>query len=307
MRQNKIRVGTRGSPLALWQANWIKMQLQVLHKELEVEIVTIKTSGDKIQDSPLAKIGGKGLFVKEIEEALMRGDIDIAVHSMKDVPINLPDGLIIATITQRENPFDALISKDNTKLADLPVNAKVGTGSLRRATQLLNYRPDFQIIPLRGNVETRIKKLISEGLDAVILAAAGLRRLGWSDMITEIIGPAILLPSVGQGAVGIEAREHDTEVLQMIVDLDHEVTHIALDAERAFLRVLGGGCQVPIAAYATLADNQLTLNALVGSPDGKQILRSNKIGLSQNAESIGNSLGKELLGLGAGKILAEIY
>lgn len=307
MRQQKIRIGTRGSPLALWQANWIKSELQSLHDGLAVEIITIKTSGDKIQDAPLAKIGGKGLFVKEIEEGLMRGEIDIAVHSMKDVPIELPDGLTIATITRRENPCDALISKDGKKLEDLPKGAKVGTGSLRRTTQLLSYRPDLQIIPMRGNVETRIKKLTTDGLDAIILATAGLYRLGWKDKITEIIDPDILLPSVGQGAVGIEARQHDVDVLQLIIGLDHETTHLELEAERAFLRVLGGGCQVPIAAHATLADDKLRLKALVGSPDGKQILKSEKSGLAQNAERIGDSLGRELLNMGAGKILEEIY
>lgn len=306
MKQN-IRIGTRGSPLALWQANWIKSRLQALHKGLDVEIIIIKTSGDKIQDAPLAKIGGKGLFVKEIEEALMRDEVDIAVHSMKDVPIKLPDGLEISVITQRENPMDALISKGNIKLSDLPRNARVGTGSLRRTTQLLSYRPDLQIVPLRGNIDTRIKKLESEGLDAIILASAGLIRMGWKDIITEIISPEIILPSVGQGAVGIESRRFDVAVLQAIVGLDHEETHLALEAERAFLRVMGGGCQVPIAAYATLNDNKINLKALVGSPDGKQILKSEKNGLSQNAESIGDGLGKELLSMGAGKILEEIY
>lgn len=307
MKNNTIRIGTRGSPLALWQANWIKSELQTLHEGLGVEIVIIKTSGDKIQDAPLAKIGGKGLFVKEIEEGLIRGEIDIAVHSMKDVPIKLPDGLAISVITQRENPMDALISRGNIKLADLPKNARIGTGSLRRTTQLLNYRPDLQIVPMRGNIDTRIKKLETEGLDAIILASAGLIRMGWKDMISEIIDPAILLPSVGQGAVGIEARRFDVEVLQAIVGLDHEETHLALEAERAFLRVMGGGCQVPIACYATLSRSKLNLKALVGSPDGKQILKSEINGLCQNAESLGDSLGKELLKMGAGKILEEIY
>lgn len=307
MKDNKIRIGTRGSPLALWQANWIKAELEALHSGLEVEIITIKTSGDKIQDAPLAKIGGKGLFVKEIEEGLIASEIDIAVHSMKDVPIKLPYGLEISTITKRENPCDALISKDNKKLADLPKNARIGTGSLRRTTQLLNYRPDLQIVPMRGNIDTRIKKLKTEGLDAIILASAGLIRMGWKDMISEIIDPDILLPSVGQGAVGIEARQQDIGTLRWITGLDDEATHIALEAERAFLKVLGGGCQVPIGAYATLDGKELTLRALVGSPDGKQILKSEKKGSSQNAKDIGTSLGKQLLNMGAGKILEEAY
>ncbi len=293
--------------MALWQANWIKAELEALHDDLEVEIITIKTSGDKIQDAPLAKIGGKGLFVKEIEEGLMAREIDIAVHSMKDVPIKLPYGLEISAITKRENPCDALISKNNKKLVDLPKNARIGTGSLRRTTQLLSYRPDLQIVPMRGNIDTRIKKLTTDGLDAIILAAAGLIRMGWKDMITEIIDPGILLPSVGQGAVGIEARQQDVAVMRWITGLDDEDTHIALDAERAFLQVLGGGCQVPIGAYATLDGKMLTLKALVGSPDGKQILKSEKNGSLQNAKEIGRSLGKQLLDMGAGEILEEAY
>lgn len=307
MTKKKIRIGTRGSPLALWQSNWIKSRLQALHDGLEAEIVAIKTSGDKIQDVALAKIGGKGLFVKEIEEALLRREIDIAVHSMKDVPIKLPAGLAIAAIAERENPLDALISRDGKKLSELPDGARVGTGSLRRVTQLLNHRPDLEIVPLRGNIETRIKKLTTERLDAIVLAAAGLRRMGWGDMIVETIDPRILLPAMGQGAIGIEARQYDVAVLELIVGLDHEETHIALDAERAFLKVLGGGCQVPIGAYAALDGENLTLKALVGSLDGRQIFRAEKTGLSRDARNIGESLGKELLGQGAGKILEEIY
>lgn len=307
MTKNKIRIGTRGSPLALWQSNWIKSRLQSLHPGLEAEIVPIKTSGDKIQDVALAKIGGKGLFVKEIEEALLRGQIDIAVHSMKDVPIKLPAGLNIVAIPSREDPRDALISKDDVKLKDLPRKARIGTGSLRRITQLLNYRPDLEIVPLRGNVETRIKKMTSETLDGIVLAVAGLRRMGMEDKISEAIDPAILLPAMGQGAIGVEARQFDADVLELVLELDHEETHIALEAERSFLRALGGGCQVPIGAYATLAGGQLTLKAVVGSLDGKQIFKSEKTGVPQNAQDIGESLGKEMLEKGAGKLLEEIY
>ncbi len=303
----KIRLGTRGSPLALWQANWIKNQLEETHEGLKVELTIIKTTGDKIQDTPLAKIGGKGLFLKEIEDALLKNKIDIAVHSMKDVPVQLPRRLCIASFTEREDPRDALISKNGIKLADMPQNAKIGTGSMRRQTQLLNYRPDFEIVPLRGNIDTRIKKLETEGLDGIILASAGLIRMGWADQITEYIDTEILLPAIGQGAVGIETRNFDIDVIEAVVALDHEDTNYALEAERAFLRVLEGGCQVPIGGYATIQENQLTLKGLVGDLSGKKIIKSEKIGLIENAEYIGQDLGKEILAMGADKILKEVY
>jgi hydroxymethylbilane synthase len=309
MNLDKIVIGSRGSGLALWQANWIKSLLERLHPGLSVEIKIIKTSGDIIQDVPLAKIGGKGLFVKEIEEALLREEVDIAVHSMKDVPMDLPYELDISVITERENPFDALISKGNIKLDDLPVNAKVGTGSLRRSSQLLKYRPDLQIHPLRGNIDTRIKKLDSEGLDAIILAAAGLRRMGWADKIAEVIAPDIILPAMGQGAVGIETRKRDSDVHAVIMALDHEPTHLALDAERSFVRELEGGCQVPIGAYATLDDagEELTLKGLVASLDGKTIYQSDTKGASVDAKKLGRDMGRVILDMGADKILKEIY
>lgn len=307
MDLEKLIIGSRGSGLALWQANWIKSQLEELHTELQVDITIIKTSGDKIQDVPLTKIGGKGLFVKEIEEALMRRDVDIAVHSMKDVPMKLPYELEISVITERENPFDALISKDNIQLDDLPKNAKVGTGSLRRSSQLLKYRPDLEIVPLRGNIDTRIKKLDSEGLDAIILAAAGLRRMGWGDKIAQVIPAEIILPAMGQGAVGIETRQHDPNVLEAIMALDHEETHLALDAERTFVDVLEGGCQVPIGAYATLDEETITLSGLVASLDGKTIYQASKQRPLVEAKLLGQELGKEILAMGADKILKEIY
>jgi hydroxymethylbilane synthase len=308
MDLEKLTIGSRGSGLALWQANWIKTQLEELHPKLQVEIQIIKTSGDKIQDVPLTKIGGKGLFVKEIEEALLRREVDIAVHSMKDVPMKLPYDLEISVITERENPFDALISRDNIKLDDLPKNAKIGTGSLRRSSQLLKYRPDLQIVPLRGNIDTRIKKLDSEGLDAIILAAAGLRRMGWADKITEVIPAEIILPAMGQGAVGIETRTFDPDVVHAIMDLDHEETHFALDAERAFVDELEGGCQVPIGSYATIDDDEnITLNGLVASLDGKTIISSSCKGPNLEAKKLGRELGKEILAMGADKILKEVY
>ena len=303
----RIKIGTRGSPLALWQANWVKSQLKDLHEGLEVELVTIQTSGDKIQDVPLAKIGGKGLFLKEIEDALLRRDIDIAVHSMKDVPVMLPNRLCIAAVTKRENPCDAFISKDGAQLVDLPENARIGTSSLRRQTQLLNFRPDFQIVPLRGNVGTRLRKLESEELDGIVLAAAGLKRLGWEDRITEYVNTEILLPAIGQGAVGIEARYIDVDILSLLVDLDHEETHRALEAERSFLKALEGGCQVPIGAYAKLESEELTIQGLVGSLDGRQIFKGQKRGSIKDAVRLGASLANDILAMGADKILREFY
>jgi len=309
MDLEKLIIGSRGSGLALWQANWIKSQLEDLHSGLQVEIKIIKTSGDKIQDVPLAKIGGKGLFVKEIEEALLRREVDIAVHSMKDVPVKLPYELEISVITERENPFDALVSRENIKLDELPENAKIGTGSLRRSSQLLKYRPDLKIVPLRGNIDTRIKKLKSEGLDAIILATAGLRRMGWKDKVTEVIPSDIILPAMGQGAVGIETRKHDPDVFEAVMGLDHGETHLALDAERAFVSELEGGCQVPIGAYATIdeKDENITILGLVASLDGKTIYQGFRQGPQVDAKKLGRELGKEILAMGADKILKEIY
>ncbi len=307
MESRKIRIGSRGSPLALWQANWIKAQLASRNPDTPVEIVIIKTSGDNIRDVPLAKIGGKGLFVKEIEEALLKKDIDFAVHSMKDMPIKFPFALCIAAVAKRENPFDALISKDKVKLSELPKGAKVGTGSLRRISQLLHHRPDLKLIPLRGNLETRIKKLETEGLDAIILAEAGLIRMGWDDKISEIISPEILLPAMGQGAVGIETRRHDVDNQILLADLDDENTHLALDAERAVVARLEGGCNVPIGAFATIADDEMTLQGLVASLDGKTLhkkeLRGNKI----DAIALGKELGDALLDMGGDQIMREIH
>lgn len=306
MESRKIKIGSRGSPLALWQANWIKDQLESRNPDIPVEIVIIKTSGDKIQDVPLAKIGGKGLFIKELEEALLRKDVDFAVHSMKDMPIKFPFALCIASVTKRENPFDALISRNNIKLNDLPKGAKIGTGSLRRASQLLHYRPDLNLIPLRGNVETRIKKLETEGLDAIILATAGLIRLGWGDKISEIISPEILLPAMGQGAVGIEARKHDVDNQILLADMDDENTHLALDAERAVVTQLEGGCNVPIGAFATIEGNEMTLRGLVASLDGKTLYKKELKGDKVNAVALGNEMGNALLDMGGDKIMHEI-
>jgi len=306
MEIRKVRIGSRGSPLALWQANWVKDLLLKQHSDLDVDIKIIKTSGDKIQEVPLAKIGGKGLFVKEIEEGLLKHEVDFAVHSMKDMPIDFPINLCIACVTKRENPFDALISKNDIKLADLPKGAKIGTGSLRRMSQLLNYRPDLKLIPLRGNLETRLKKLDTEGLDAIILAAAGLIRLGWDSRITEIISPDILLPAMGQGTVGIETRKNDVENQILLADMDDEDTHYALDAERALVSQLEGGCNVPIGAFATLDADQITLTGLVASLDGKILYKKELTDIKTNAVAMGRKMGDELIGMGADLIMQEI-
>tara|TARA_Y100001960_G_scaffold49848_1_gene50557 strand:- start:5347 stop:6276 length:930 start_codon:yes stop_codon:yes gene_type:complete len=306
MDKRKIIIGSRGSPLALWQANWVKGLLLENHFDLAVDIKIIKTSGDKIQNMPLAKIGGKGLFVKEIEEGLLRQEVDFAVHSMKDMPISFPMNLCIACVTKRENPFDALISRNGVNLADLPKGAKIGTGSLRRISQLMNYRPDLEMVPLRGNLETRLKKLEMEGLDAIILAAAGLIRMGWSDRITEFISPEILLPAMGQGAVGIETRKNDVDNQILLADIDDEDTHYALDAERALVSQLQGGCNVPIGAFATLDQDQITLTGLVASLDGKTLYKKKLTDLKTNASALGRKIGDELIGMGGNRIMQEI-
>ena len=304
MKSKLIKIGSRGSPLALWQANWIKNQLESLHSEVAVEIVIIKTSGDKIQDVPLAKIGGKGLFVKELEESMLRNEVDFAVHSMKDMPIKFPFTLCIAAVTKRENPFDALISKNDIKLDALPKGAKVGTGSLRRMSQLRHYRPDLKLVPLRGNLDTRIKKLKTEGLDAIILAAAGLIRMGWDDKISEIISHEILLPAMGQGAVGIEARKHDVDNQILLADIDDEDTHLALEAERAVVTQLEGGCNVPIGAFATIDGENILLKGLEASNDGKTVYKTESRGNKHNAKK---ELGNTLLDMGGNKIMQEIH
>ena len=306
MEKRKIIIGSRGSPLALWQANWVKDLLLQNHFDLAVDIKIIKTSGDKIQNMPLAKIGGKGLFVKEIEEELLKSQVDFAVHSMKDMPISFPMNLCIACVTKRENPFDALISRTGAKLVDMPNGAKIGTGSLRRISQLMNYRPDLKLIPLRGNLETRLKKLETDGLDAIILAAAGLIRMGWDDRITEIISPEILLPAMGQGAVGIEARKNDVDNQILLADMDDEETHYALDAERALVSQLQGGCNVPIGSFATLDEEQITLTGLVASLDGKTLYKKEMTDIKTNAIALGRKIGDELIAMGADHIKQEI-
>ena len=302
----KIVIGSRGSELALWQANWVKSELERINNNIEVKIRIIKTSGDKIQNVALAKIGGKGLFVKEIEEALLAKEIDLAVHSMKDVPIKLPKELQILVVTKRENPLDALISKNGEKLSDLPLNAIIGTSSLRRSSQLLKYNSNFQIRILRGNLDTRLKKLDEGKYDAILLAVAGLNRLGWKKRITEKVSPEILLPAMGQGALGLETRLSDTTVLKFISCLNDEQTNLAVNAERAMVKVLDGGCQVPIGAYATIDGNLIRVRGLVASLDGKTIYKLEKTGSMWEAKNIGRELGIELLEMGADKILDNV-
>jgi len=287
MKAQKIVIGSRGSQLALWQANWVKSQLERLHSNVEINIRVITTSGDKIQDVPLAKIGGKGLFVKEIEEALLVKEIDLAVHSMKDVPMELPAELVVSVITKRESPLDALISKNGETLANHPQGATIGTSSLRRSSQLLKYRVDFEIHPLRGNVDTRLRKVKEDNYDAIILASAGLKRLGWASHITEEISDEVLLPAMGQGALGIETRLDDTKTYDLISALNHEQTNYAVTAERSMVGRLDGGCQVPIGAYAKIEDNLITLMGLVASLDGEIIYRSENVGPVDDAINIG--------------------
>jgi len=306
MKVQKIVIGSRGSQLALWQANWVKSQLERLHSNVDINIRVITTSGDKIQDVPLAKIGGKGLFVKEIEEALLVKEIDLAVHSMKDVPMELPAELVVSVITKRESPLDALISKNGETLANLPQGATIGTSSLRRSSQLLKYRADFDIRPLRGNVDTRLRKVKEGNYDAIILASAGLNRLGWASNITEEISDEVLLPAMGQGALGIETRLDDAKTYDLVSALNHEQTNYAVTAERSLVGRLDGGCQVPIGAYAKIVDNLITLKGLVTSLDGEIIYRSENVGPVDDAINIGQALGSKLLKMGANEILEKL-
>ncbi len=300
-------VGTRGSQLALWQANHVAERLRAAFAGLSVRLETIKTTGDRILDVPLAAIGGKSLFVKEIEEALLEGRVDLAVHSMKDVPADLPPGLTIAAVTLREDPSDVLISRTGARLKDLPAGARVGTSSLRRQAQLLHYRPDLTVIGLRGNLDTRIRKLEGEGLDAIVVAAAGVKRLGWMDRISEFLSPDICLPAIGQGALGVEIRQGDPTATATVTVLNHPETHLAVRAERAFLRRLGGGCQVPFAAHAEIAEGHLFLRGLVATPDGRHLLRGERRGTADEGEAVGIALAEDLLARGASEILQAIF
>jgi len=334
-----LLIGTRGSPLALWQAEHVADLLRGTDPAVSVRLESIRTTGDKILDVPLARVGGKALFVKEIEEALLAGRVDLAVHSMKDVPTDLPPGLAIASIPRRGDPGDVLLSRKGDRLDALRRGAVVGTSSLRRQAQLLHRRPDLRVVPLRGNLDSRIRKLASEGLDAIVLAAAGVGRLGLTDRITEFLDPKICLPAVGQGALGVEIRapgargaepraggegggeqrggeaggdrppapgSRDEGIAALVARFDHPETHLAVRAERAVLRRLGGGCQVPIAAHATIDGGVVTLRGLVASPDGVALIRAERRGGIADPEGLGSALAEELLSRGGSEILAAL-
>ena len=301
-----INIGTRGSKLALWQANWVKSSLKEKHPSLQFDLVVIKTTGDKILDTPLAKLGGKGLFVKEIEEALLDGRIDLAVHSMKDMPSELPKGTCIGAIPVRETSADVLISRKGALLSEINPNAKIGTSSLRRAAQLRHVRPDIEIVPLRGNLDTRLRKLETDRLDAIVLAAAGVKRLNFEDRITEYLDETIMLPAVGQGALCIEIREKDIEIQQIVKALDHPETRIAVTGERSFLNRLGGSCQVPIAGYGKLNGNNYILHGLVADIEGTHVVKDTLTGEAALSEKIGLELADRLISKGAKEILENL-
>ncbi|MCP3672041.1 MAG: hydroxymethylbilane synthase [Gammaproteobacteria bacterium] len=307
MSDQTVRIATRKSPLAMWQAEHVAAELKKTHPGLQVEILGMSTQGDKILDTPLAKIGGKGLFVKELEQGMLAGSADIAVHSMKDVPVELPEGLHLPVIMQREDPRDAFVSNNFQGLDGLPQGATVGTSSLRRECQLRERRPDLKIAPLRGNVNTRLRKLDEGEFDAIILASAGLIRLGFGQRIAGFIEPEQSLPAIGQGAVGIECRVDNARVNALLGPLRHAETALCVSAERAMNHRLMGGCQVPIAGYAILQGDELYLRGLVGEPDGSHIIRAETRGAHQDAEAMGVALANELLANGAEPILKALY
>ncbi len=306
-KESKIRIATRGSKLALWQANHVKAVLERENPGLEVELLVLKTKGDKILDVALAKVGGKGLFVKEIEEALLDGRAEIAVHSMKDVPTDLPAELELAATDVREDVRDALFTREANGLDDLPQGAKVGTSSLRRQAQLLHRRPDLEIVSIRGNVETRLRKLQDENLDAVVLAAAGVKRLGYADRVTEYLPVEVSLPATCQGSLGIQIRRDDDRTRKLIEVFVHRPTAVAVAAERAFLKTLEGGCQVPIAGLAIVEGGRVKMEGLVGSVDGKRIIRERIEGPEEEAEKLGVQLATVILERGGREILREVY
>ncbi len=301
-----VRIATRKSPLALWQAEEVARQLKLHHPGIQIEFVKMTTKGDKILDAPLAKVGGKGLFVKELEQGMLDGTADIAVHSMKDVPVEFPPGLYLPIIMEREDPRDAFVSNNYQSLQDLPATARIGTSSLRRQLQLKAEMPEAEMLDLRGNVNSRLEKLDRGDYDAIILASAGLIRLGFEQRIRSRIAPEYSLPAIGQGAVGIECRENDDRILQLLTPLNHADTHTRLIAERAMNQRLNGGCQVPIAGYAELEGDQLWLRGLVGRPDGSEVIRDEIRGPASKAAELGLELAEKLLHKGADNILREL-
>jgi hydroxymethylbilane synthase len=306
MTNPTLRIATRKSQLALWQAEHVAALLRAAHAGLAVELVPMSTKGDLIQDRSLAAIGGKGLFIKELETALEQGRAEIAVHSMKDVPAEMPPGFVIGAVLERADPFDALVAPRFARLEDLPPAARVGTSSLRRQAQLLAARPDLQIHALRGNVNTRLRRLDDGELEAIVLACAGLARLGLESRITARLDASLSLPAVGQGVIGVECRSDDRATRERLLALEHAPTRIAIDAERAFSQRLGGSCQSPIAAYAQLGANQLTIEGLVAEPDGSRLLRERIAGPAAQSVSLGTRLAERLLAAGADTLLARL-
>lgn len=304
--KEKLVIGTRGSKLALWQANYIADCLRSRYPGVEVSLKRVMTTGDKILDVPLARIGGKGLFTKELENEMLSGQVDLAVHSLKDMPTELPPGLTLAAITERVDPGDAFVSLHYQTVDELPQGARIGTSSLRRKAQLLHYRPDLVISDLRGNLDTRLQKLETEQLDGIILAVAGLKRLGWQERITQVLPQALCLPAVGQGALAIETRSDDTEVLAMLEFLNHDQTRAAVTAERAFLREVEGGCQVPVGVFGQAGEQALELEAVILSVDGIQIVRDTICGSWAEAEAMGRNLAQRMLAAGGREIMAAL-
>ncbi|HZK84114.1 MAG TPA: hydroxymethylbilane synthase [Desulfosporosinus sp.] len=299
-----IYIGTRDSALAMWQAEWVKNKLTDLYPHLQFELVSMKTKGDKILDVPLSKIGDKGLFTKELEQGLLSDALDLAVHSLKDMPTLLPKGLTISTFCEREEPRDVFLSKNGIRLEDLPAGAIIGTSSLRRKSQLQHFRPDFTFMDLRGNLQTRWKKLTESNMDGIVLAAAGVIRLGWVDRITQILPESMMLPAVGQGSIAIEIDEQRSDIQELLSPLNHAVTEQAVRAERALMRKLEGGCQVPIGALAEVVNGQIILRGLVASLDGLRLIKAE--GRGADPEAVGLEVAKRLIELGANEILAEI-
>ncbi len=302
----EIIVGTRDSALAMWQTNWVVDNLKKHNPDYSFRILSLKTQGDKILDVALAKIGDKGLFTKELEVGMLEGDIDLAVHSMKDLPTVLPEGLMIGCICERVDPRDVVISRHGKTLGELPEGARVGTSSLRRCAQLLKFRPDLQLEPLRGNLNTRMAKLERNNLDAIVLAAAGVERMGWKDRITEYLSPDVSLPAVGQGSIGIEIREDDREVHEIVGKLNHFPSQAAITAERAMLRKLEGGCQIPIGSLGTVTGDKLTLEGVVAGLDGKELIKASVSGPVDDAAVLGQQLADKLIEMGADQILKSV-
>ena len=303
-----LRIGTRGSRLAIWQAAWVKRRLEERYSDMDARIVSIKTMGDKILDVPLAKVGGKGLFVKEIEIALIEGDVDLAVHSMKDVPTRLMEELAIVAVTEREDPRDAVVGNTPVSLLELPAGSRIGTSSLRRQAQILAARPDFEVLPLRGNLNTRMRKLREGDYDAIILAMAGIKRLELEGEVTEVLDIETMLPAIGQGALGIETRVDDEKVKRMVSFLDHEPTRLCVASERSFLHRLEGGCQVPVAAHGRITEaGRVVLEGLVADVNGTKVIRLEGEGGADQVDALGRDLADRILDAGGRQILEALY